>query len=94
MRYEWATVSTAIDTVEWRINFAGGQSCIRGVRFNSGVNPKIKLISPPKFGQVTLLGPAFSYVAKSDFRGEDSFTIRVSGAINRAGGTSRFGQEE
>ena len=76
------------DTVEWRMNIASGQSCIRGVRFNNVVNPAIKIISPPKFGQVTLLGPAFSYAAKSDFRGDDSFTVGVSGAINRASGTS------
>ena len=76
------------DTVEWQMNIASGQSCIRGIRFSDVVNPAITIISPPKFGQVTLLGPAFSYAAKSDFRGQDFFTVGVSGAINRASGTS------
>jgi len=76
------------DTVEWRMNIASGQSCIRGIRYGNVANPAITIISPPQFGQVTLLGPAFSYAAKSDFRGQDSFTVKVSGASNRASGTS------
>ena len=76
------------DTVEWQMNIASGQSCVHGVRFNNVVNPTIKIISPPKFGQVTLLGWAFSYAASSGFRSEDSFTVGVSGAIKRASGTS------
>src|SRR3974377_1654375 len=67
------------DTVEWQMNIASGQSCIRGIRFSNVINPAITIISPPKFGQLTLLRPAFSYAAKSDFRGEDFFTFGVAG---------------
>src|ERR1700691_702139 len=69
------------DTVEWRMEIENGQSCIRGVRFGNVVNVTLKLISPPRFGQVVLLGPAFSYSAKFDYQGEDSFTVAVSGTI-------------
>src|SRR5262249_35114274 len=41
-----------------------------------------KLVSPPQFGQVKLLGSGFSYTAKSDFQGQHSFTVQVSGMLN------------
>src|SRR5262249_8015442 len=65
-----------------------GQSCIRGLRHNRVTIDTAKLISPPQSGQVKLLGPGFSYTAKSDFEGQDSFTIRVSGMLNGIRGSS------
>ena len=76
------------DTVEWRMQIAGGQTCIRGIRFNNVEFASIKLIAPPQSGRVALLGPAFSYTAKTDFTGEDTFAVAVSGAINRLNGSS------
>jgi hypothetical protein len=37
---------------------------------------------------VKLLGPGFSYTAKSDFEGQDSFTIQISGMLNGIRGSS------
>jgi hypothetical protein len=48
----------------------------------------VKVISTPRSGQITLLGPAFSYRAKSDFEGEDSFSLAVSGTIHGSRGSS------
>jgi hypothetical protein len=76
------------DTVEWRIRIATGQSCVRGVRFSNVTNPTINLDSPPQSGQVTLAGAGFRYTAKTNFQGEDSFALGVSGTINRVSGTS------
>ena len=76
------------DTVEWLMRIRSGHSCIRGVRFSNVANATIKIISPPRFGQLQLLGPAFSYMAKSNFQGEDFFAVGVSGAIDRLSGTS------
>jgi hypothetical protein len=76
------------DTVEWRMKIRSGQSCLHGVRFNDVAIDTINLISPPQFGQVTMPGWSFSYTAKSDFQGEDSFAVGVSGAIKRVSGTS------
>jgi len=76
------------DTIEWQMKTRVGQNCIRGIRFSNVANPVIKIISPPQFGELRLLGPSFSYKANSDFRNEDSFVIEVSGSIGRAAGTS------
>lgn len=48
----------------------------------------VSLVSPPQSGQVTLIGPGFSYTAKSDFHGEDSFVVGVSGSKNKTSGFS------
>jgi hypothetical protein len=76
------------DNVDWSIKTRGGQTCVRGLRFGSVVLETVKLISPPQSGNVRLVGPGFSYTAKPDFIGEDSFTVEVSGTINRVRGTS------
>src|SRR5262249_53203264 len=70
------------DAVDWTMQTSSGQSCIRGLRHKRVTIDTAKLISPPQSGQVKLLGPGFSYTAKSDFEGQDSFTIQVSGMLN------------
>jgi hypothetical protein len=39
---------------------------------------------------VKLLGSGFSYTAKSDFEGDDAFTIRVSGIADKIHGNSEI----
>jgi hypothetical protein len=76
------------DVVDWSIKIGRDQGCIRGLRFSNVVIESLKLVSPPQTGQVTLQGPSFIYSAKSEFEGEDSFTLAVSGAINKFRGSS------
>jgi len=76
------------DAVDWTMQTDSGQSCIRGLRHNRVTIDTAKLISPPQSGQVKLLGSGFSYTAKSDFEGQDSFTIQVSGMLNGIRGSS------
>ncbi len=76
------------DTVEWRMEIRSSENCVRGVRFSYVWNATVSLVSPPKFGQVTLIGPGFSYTAKSDFHGEDSFVVGVTGFKNKTSGYS------
>src|SRR5262245_58449654 len=76
------------DTVDWTLRIASGQSCVRGLRHFHVTIDTAKLISPPKSGQVKLLGLGFSYTAKSDFQGDDIFTIQVSGKTDRVPGSS------
>jgi hypothetical protein len=76
------------DAVDWTMQTSSGQSCIRGLRHNRVTIDSAKLISPPQSGQVKLLGPGFSYTAKSDFEGQDFFTIQVSGMLNGIRGSS------
>jgi hypothetical protein len=47
-----------------------------------------KLVSLPHSGEVTLQGPSFTYTARPDFKGEDSFSIQIAGSINRIYGNS------
>jgi len=63
----------------------GGKNGVCGV-----VNiTTIDLISPPQSGQVTVLDHvAFTYMAKLDFQGQDSFSLQVSAAIKKVNGTS------
>jgi len=76
------------DTVDWTLQTSSGQSCTRGLRHARVTIDTAKLISPPQSGQVKLLGPGFSYAANSDFVGQDSFTIQVSGMLNGVRGSS------
>jgi hypothetical protein len=76
------------DTVEWTMRIVNGRSCIRGLSSGGVSVNTVKLISPPQFGQVRVLGPGFEYTAKSNFQGEDAFTLQVSGTMIRSRGTS------
>jgi len=76
------------DLVNWSIKIGSGQSCIRGLRFNNVAIKSLELVSPPQVGHVTLRGPSFTYSAKPEYEGEDSFTVVVSGTINRSSGSS------
>src|SRR5215467_10050994 len=76
------------DAVDWTMRTDSGQSCIRGLRHNRVTIDTAKLISSPQSGEVKLLGSGFSYTAKSDFEGQDSFTLQVSGMLNGIRGSS------
>jgi hypothetical protein len=77
-----------VDTVTWSMTTIPGATCFGGVRFGNVIIESVKLISPPRTGQIVLRGSGFSYTAKANFRGEDSFALKVSGAINRRRGNS------
>lgn len=76
------------DTVEWEMKSRVGQSCIRGIRYKLVANPVIKIVTPPRFGSLTLQGPSFSYTTGANFQQEDSFTIEIFGSIGGMSGTS------
>jgi len=76
------------DTVDWTMQISSGQSCVRGLRHKRVTIDAARLVSPPQSGQLKLLGSGFSYTAKSDFQGQDSFTIQVSGMLNGIRGSS------
>jgi hypothetical protein len=76
------------DTVGWSMKIAGGRSCARGVRFANVIIESLKLVSPPQSGQIALQGLGFTYTAKADFRGQDSFSLTVFGTANKTRGSS------
>jgi hypothetical protein len=78
----------ASDTVRWSLELSGGETCIRGVRFNNVVVDKLMVLSAPQIGHVTLQGTGFSYKATSDFQGRDFFSLVVSGATKKVPGSS------
>lgn len=51
------------------------------------LTPLNSFLYPNRVG-VTLQGPGFTYTARSDFQGEDSFSIVVAGSINKIYGSS------
>jgi hypothetical protein len=69
----------ASDTVRWSLELSGGESRVRGVRFNDVLVDTLMVVSAPETGHVTLQGPGFSYKAASDFRGCDFFSLMVYG---------------
>src|SRR6476660_7280631 len=76
------------DTVDWSIQVATGQSCVRGLRWGNVVLERIVLTNPPKSGNVQLFGPGFRYTANSGFHGDDSFSVEVRGFAGKVRGTS------
>ena len=76
------------DSVEWRMKIRSNENCVRGVRFSYVWNASVSVVSPPKFGQVAVIGPGFSYTAKAGFHGEDSFVVGVTGSKNKTRGFS------
>src|SRR5262249_29151038 len=76
------------DTVDWSMKIASGRSCISGVRLANVEIESVEVVAPPSSGQVTMHGPGFSYTAKANFDGQDSFTLVVFGAIKKKRGSS------
>jgi hypothetical protein len=76
------------DTVDWSIQVGSGQSCVRGLRWGNVVLQRVTLTTPPKSGNVQLVGPGFRYTANPGFHGEDSFSVEVLGFAGKVRGTS------
>ena len=76
------------DTVSWSMKIVPGTTCFGGLRYGNVDIVSVKLISPPSAGHVALQGPGFSYTAKANFHGEDTFTLAIFGAINNRRGNS------
>ena len=76
------------DTVDWSIQVASGQSCVRGLRLGNVVVEKVNLTTPPRSGNLQLEGPGFRYTANPGFHGEDSFMVEVSGLAGKVRGAS------
>jgi hypothetical protein len=76
------------DTVEWRMTVRSSENCVRGVRFSYVYNADVSLISQPQHGHVSIVGIGFSYTAKPEYHGEDSFVVGVSGSKKKTSGFS------
>lgn len=72
------------DTVAWSMKIGSGQSCVGDLRFYNVTIESAKIVSPPHTGQVVLLAPTLSYVARSEYPVKDSFTVAITGTISRS----------
>jgi hypothetical protein len=78
------------DTVQWRMDIRRNEDCVRGVRLSYVYNATVSVASTPRFGSVAIIGSGFSYIAKSNFHGEDSFVVNVSGYKSKMRGFSNI----
>src|SRR5262249_47364202 len=76
------------DAVDWPMRTDIGTSFTRCLRHHLLIIDTAKLTTSPLFPYTTLFRSGFSYTAKPDFEGQDSFTIQVSGMLNGIRGSS------
>ena len=76
------------DSVDWSMRTVAGRSCIGGSRVGDVIIENVRVVAPPTSGDVTLKGPGFTYKAKPNFQGQDSFAVMVSGSSKRVPGLS------
>ncbi len=76
------------ETVDWTIVITSGQSCLRGLRSRAMTLESVAVSAPAKFGEATVQGYGFSYKAPRDFKGEDSFSVTMSGTNRGIPGNS------
>lgn len=65
--------------IEWTMRIASGKRCVRGFRTKGMLLDSVTLTEPARHGEATILGYGFAYQAPADFKGEDSFAVRISG---------------
>ena len=70
------------------MRIVAGRSCIGGFRVGDVTIEKVRVVAPPTSGDVTLKGPGFTYKAKTNYQGQDSFAVMVSGSSRRVPGLS------
>ena len=76
------------ETVDWTIVITSGQTCLRGLRSRVMTLESVVVSTPAKFGEATVEGYGFSYKAPRDFKGEDSFSVTMSGTNRGIRGNS------
>lgn len=74
--------------IEWTFAIAGGQRCLRGLRSGAMVLDSVTIGSPARFGEATTQGYSFAYRAPREFKGEDVFSVVMSGRYRGVRGTS------
>ena len=76
------------ETLDWTILIPSGQTCLRGLRSGAMLIQSVAISAPAKIGAVTIQGYAFSYSAPRDFKGDDSFSVTVTGTNRGVRGNS------
>jgi hypothetical protein len=78
----------ADDVVSWTMSAAPGSECIQGLRWSYMQIYRVLVLKAPKKGQLVIVGSGFRYLADSESREEDNFTLVVIGKNRRDDGES------
>ncbi|WP_245306037.1 Ig-like domain-containing protein [Bradyrhizobium sp. LTSP849] len=76
------------DSIDWSMTIKPGANCIQGLRWSTMQIFSVSIAEQPKRGELVLVGPGFRYFAKSDFNGDDSFSLVVVGKNRHDAGQS------
>jgi hypothetical protein len=78
----------ADDVVSWTMSAAPGSECIQGLRWSYMQIYRVLVLKAPKKGKLVIVGSGFRYLADSESREEDNFTLVVIGKNRRDDGES------
>ena len=67
------------DVVSWTMSAAPGSECIQGLRASYMQIYRVLVLKAPTKGKLVILGSGFQYVADSESREADNFTLVVFG---------------
>jgi hypothetical protein len=69
----------ADDIVSWTMSVEPGSECIQGLRWSYMQIYSVLILRAPKRGKLVIVGSGFRYIADSERKDEDSFTLVVLG---------------
>jgi hypothetical protein len=78
----------ADDVGSWTMSAAPGSECIQGLRWSYMQIYRVLVLKAPKKGKLVIVGSGFRYLADSESREEDNFTLVVIGKNRRDDGES------
>jgi hypothetical protein len=67
------------DFVSWTMSAAPGSECIQGLRWSYMQIYSVLVLKAPTKGKLVIVGSGFRYIADSDNREADNFTLVVFG---------------
>jgi hypothetical protein len=82
------TFALADDIVSWTMSVAPGSECIQGLRWSYMQIYSVLVLKAPTKGKVVIVGSGFRYLADSESREPDRFTLVVFGKNRHDTGNS------
>jgi hypothetical protein len=78
----------ADDIVSWTMSAAPGSECIQGLRWSYMQIYNVVVLKAPTKGKLVIVGSGFRYIADSESKGADNFTLVVFGKNRHDPGSS------
>ena len=76
------------DIVSWTMSAAPGSECIQGLRWSYMQIYSVLVLKAPQKGKLVIVGSGFRYIADSESREPDNFTLVVLGKNRHDAGKS------